>query len=115
LLKDETNEDTKVKIPILTDETEKKHHVKKQGSKDSNAEESKSQTNAKPKKRNQMSFNMKKIDCTSFNYMDNQNSDAGKQISSFSCRADVVYKKILREFRRFYISDFTEVTGIKDL
>jgi hypothetical protein len=64
---------------------------------------------------NDMSFSMKKIDCASFNYMDNQNSIAGKQISSFSCRADVIFKKILSEFRRFYISDFTEVTGIKDL
>jgi len=31
--------------------------------------------------------------------------------SQFSTRCDVVYKKILRDFRRSYISDFNEETG----
>jgi hypothetical protein len=117
-LKDEDSEDTKIKIFVRKEEAKKQskeHHAKQPVSKDSSAKNSKSQTTAKPKKRNHMSFNMKTIDFEHFNYSENQNSDAGKQISSFSCRADVVYKKILREFRRFYISDFTEVTRIKDL
>jgi hypothetical protein len=117
-LKEGDSEDTKIKIFIREEEQEeqgKKYNAKELEPKYSSAKNSKSQTTAKSKKRNQMSFNMKTINFESFNYMENQNSDAGKQISSFSCRADVVYKKILREFRRFYISDFIEVTGIKDL
>jgi len=35
-------------------------------------------------------------------------------ISSFACRADVIYKKILREFRRYFINDFTLQSGFKD-
>jgi hypothetical protein len=117
-LKEGDSEDTKIEIFIREEEQEeqgKKYNAKELEPKYSSAKNSKSQTTAKSKKRNQMSFNMKTINFESFNYMENQNSDAGKQISSFSCRADVVYKKILREFRRFYISDFIEITGIKDL
>jgi hypothetical protein len=116
-LTDEAGGDTKIPFEGEgAEKQEKKHYKKHLKSKDSSAEESKTQTNANPKKKkNDMSFSMKKIDFGSINSPEKQNSNAGKLISSFSCRADVVYKKILREFRRFYISDFNEVTGIKDL
>jgi hypothetical protein len=116
-LTDEAGEDTKIRFEGEgTEKQGKKHHKKHLKSKDASAEESKTQTNANPKKKkNDMSFSMKKIDFESVNSPEKPNSNAGKQISSFSCRADVVYKKILREFRRFYLSDFIGVTGIKDL
>jgi hypothetical protein len=115
-LTDEAGEDTKIHFEGESAEKQvKKQHKKNLKSKYSSAEESKTQTNANPKKKNDMSFSMKKIDFESVNGPEKQNSNAGKLISSFSCRADVVYKKILREFRRFYLSDFIEVTGIKDL
>jgi hypothetical protein len=116
-LTDEAGEDTKIRIEGEGAEKKgKKHHKKHLKAKDSSAEESKTQTNANPKKKkNDMSFSMKKIDFELVNSPQKQNNNAEKQISSFSCRADVVYKKILREFRRFYLSDFIEVTGIKDL
>lgn len=62
------------------------------------------------KKRNKMSFTMKRI----------PNADAAvapvndEKLSSFACRADVIYKKILRDFRRYFISDFKDKTGYKD-
>ena len=40
--------------------------------------------------------------------------DSPTSISSFACRADVIYKKILRDFRRYYINNFNEITGYKD-
>jgi hypothetical protein len=114
-LTDEVGEDTKVLFTKEGAEKQvKKHHKKYRKSKDSSADESKSQINAKPKKNN-MSFNVQKIDFDSLNNPEKQKNNAGKKISSFSCRADVIYKKILREFRRFYLSDFKEVTGIMDL
>jgi len=64
------------------------------------------------KKRNKMSFTMKRIDKTKV--IDMNPHEPTENISSFSCRADVIYKKILREFRRFFINDFIEKTGFKD-
>lgn len=67
------------------------------------------------KKRNTMSFTMKRISTdepqTDLPAAENQDST---KVSSFACRADVIYKKILRDFRRYFIADFNTVTGYKD-
>lgn len=68
------------------------------------------------KKRNKMSFTMKKVpevdikvtECVPV-------STSNRKLSSFSCRADVIYKKILRDFRRYYMNDFMERTNFRNI
>ena len=64
------------------------------------------------KKRNKMSFTMKRI--TSITNKASYLKKQDEKLSSFVCRADVIYKKILRDFRRYFINDFKEKTGYKD-
>ena len=64
------------------------------------------------KKRNQMSFTMKKIPSKNNDLFNIRGQD--ENISSFAWRADVIYKKILRDFRRYFINDFKDKTGFKD-
>ena len=64
------------------------------------------------KKRNKMSFTMKRIANTNLEVQSSYEQD--EKLSSFACRADVIYKKILRDFRRYFINDFKEKTGYKD-
>lgn len=61
------------------------------------------------KKRNQMSFTMKRINLKKATEVVND-----LNISSFACRADVIYKKVLRDLRRFYTQDLKNITGFKD-
>lgn len=65
------------------------------------------------KKRNQMSFTMKRIDTQKLAQQEVPIEETDKNISSFACRADVIYKKILRDFRRYFINDFHQVIGFK--
>ena len=60
------------------------------------------------KKRNKMSFTMKRIQSAEVPF------EQDEKLSSFACRADVIYKKILRDFRRYFINDFKDKTGYKD-
>lgn len=65
------------------------------------------------KKRNKMSFTMKKVpECISID-SNEDSSGSAKKLSSFTCRADVIYKKILRDFRRYFVNNFNEVTQYK--
>ena len=66
------------------------------------------------KKRNKMSFTMKKVPEAHAKSSGDSSSKGETKISSFSCRADVIYKKILRDFRRYYINDFQEITNFKN-
>ena len=76
------------------------------------------------KKRNKMSLTMKKIvsnnPCLSgmddeFKLSNSSNTNGqDENISSFACRADVIYKKIFRDFRRYFINDFKEKTGYRE-
>lgn len=61
-----------------------------------------------------MSFTMKKVPEVHSQVSDSGSTKGDAKISSFSCRADVIYKKILRDFRRYYINDFQEVTHFKN-
>lgn len=75
----------------------------------------KNQSSIRPrKKRNIMSFTMKRIDNDVIQSSELAASDSPTSISSFACRADVIYKKILRDFRRYYINSFNETTGYKE-
>lgn len=65
------------------------------------------------KKRNQMSFTMKRIDTQKLAQQEASIVETDKNISSFACRADVIYKKILRDFRRYFINDFHKAIGFK--
>lgn len=67
------------------------------------------------KKRNQMSFTMKRIDTQKLAQQEVPIEETDKNISSFACRADVIYKKILRDFRRYFINDFHQVIGSNPL
>ena len=44
------------------------------------------------KKRNKMSFTMKKIPDSALNKLNESQDNYKKRLSSFSCRADVIYK-----------------------
>ena len=63
------------------------------------------------RKRNQMSFTMKRINMEK---LETQSSVKDEAVSSFACRADVIYKKILRDFRRYFTNEFSKITGVKD-
>jgi tRNA U34 2-thiouridine synthase MnmA/TrmU len=67
------------------------------------------------KKRTDVSFSMKKIDKNKLREINNSNSPSNKPISAFSCRADVIYKRVLRDFRRYFVNKFANFTKIVDL
>ena len=64
------------------------------------------------KKRNQMSFTMKKIPSKNNDLFSIYGQE--ENVSPFAWRADVIYKKILRDFRRYFINNFKDKTGFKD-
>jgi Holliday junction resolvase-like predicted endonuclease len=66
------------------------------------------------KKRTNVSFSMKKIDKNKLKEINNLDNSSNKPISIFSCRSDVIYKKILRDFRKYFINKFANFTRIID-
>jgi hypothetical protein len=67
------------------------------------------------KKKTDVSFSMKRIDKNKLCEMNNFDNPSNKPISSFTCRADVIYKKVLRDFRRYFVNQFANFTQIVDL
>ena len=65
------------------------------------------------KKRNAMSFTMIRVPDGQVTQTDS--SKPPKPLSAFICRPDVVYKKILRDFRRYFINDFHSVMDVGDI
>jgi Holliday junction resolvase-like predicted endonuclease len=57
------------------------------------------------KKRTDVSFSMKRIDKNKLEEINNLDNASNKPISIFSCRSDVIYKKILRDFRKYFVNN----------
>jgi hypothetical protein len=66
------------------------------------------------KKRTDVSFSMKRIDKNKLEEINSLDNASNKPISIFSCRADVIYKKILRDFRKYFFNRFVNFTQIID-
>jgi hypothetical protein len=67
------------------------------------------------KKRTDVSFSMKRIDKNKLEEINNLDNSSNRPISIFSCRADVIYKKILRDFRKYFVNRFANFAQIVDL
>jgi hypothetical protein len=67
------------------------------------------------KKRTEVSFSMKRIDKNKLKEIKNMDNFSNRPISIFSCRADVIYKKILRDFRKYFVNRFADFVQIVDL